>query len=138
MPNIWQTYEAAVAANKLHGWMLLRRWYRNDNDGVHSRLLANGYELRDLMEHPPRDRGRPKGSGAAFSGKQDFFAKTSSVIRFLEAEQIEPTRLNVACELMKRGVFQTGNISTAETNLKRTCTRYGLTFRELVARVRRS
>jgi hypothetical protein len=39
---------------------------------------------------------------------------------------------------MKRGVFQTLNIDTAETNLKRACRRHNITFPQLVDRARRS
>jgi hypothetical protein len=95
-------------------------------------------ELTWLLEHPPRDRGRPEGSGAAFRDRKDFFAKTFAVIHALEEEHVDPTRVNVACELMEQGVFQTRNVDTAETNLKRACRRYRITFPQLVNRARRS
>jgi hypothetical protein len=83
-------------------------------------------------------KGRRKGSGAAFRDEADFFAKTFAVIHDLEQDGVDPTRENVAGELMTRGVFQTSNVDTAVKNLSRALRRYHLSYSELVARTRQS
>jgi hypothetical protein len=145
MSDIRKAYEVAMAVLKVRGRETLFYWLDACERGDDVASMKYGHlhgecldELMYLVQHPPRDRGRPRGSGAAFRDKEDFFAKTFSVIHALEEECIDPTRTNVACELMKRGIFQTRTIDTAETNLKRACRRYRITFPQLVDRARRS
>jgi hypothetical protein len=83
-------------------------------------------------------RGRRPGSGAAFRDQDDFMAKVFRVIRSLDRQGIDPTRENVVCELMQQGVFQTRNIETAVSTLKRYLRRYGLSWSRLIDLVRRS
>jgi hypothetical protein len=77
-------------------------------------------------------------TGATFRDKEDFLTKTSAAIRTLEQDKIELTRDNLACELMRCGVFQTSNIDNAVTYLKRAYRRYHISHDNLVNRPRRS
>jgi hypothetical protein len=112
---------------------------RDARDRYGSLLRAIDTWRLQLLEEPPQSpRGRPKWSGADFRDEEDFFAKTFEAIHALDKEGVDPTRQNVACELMKKGVFRTSNIDTADTNLKRYCRRCHILFPDLVDRARRS